>query len=315
MLHCLEPADHCLDAGPHLFIFLQKIGTFRSQYILALLQRFVLVLQLIAHLDERINALFESFQLVLKGRIYVVSHIRNIDTHPGIINANALRPVSAWLELAFRGIIGPIRVFQDTNRMEQTVHYDELEAALKRCGATWDAAQTHGLLSGRLAIAGSNSGFDWLTQVLEGTDPTDSARSGCEVMLSALFESTYRQLSKRQSEFEPLLPDDSDSAAVRATALGRWCEGFLHGLVSSAHADALKERLSTEPMADIIKDMLQITRATVDDETEDESNEEAYAELVEYLRVAAQLTYEELVEFRGEPAGGDAAGSEAEVLH
>ena len=89
----------------------------------------------------------------------------------------------------------------DTNLMEQTVHYEELEAALRRCGSTWDAAQTHGLLSGRLAIAGSQSGFDWLTQVLEGTDPADSSRSGCEMMLSTLFESTYRQLSERQSEF------------------------------------------------------------------------------------------------------------------
>jgi hypothetical protein len=200
--------------------------------------------------------------------------------------------------------------------MEQTVDYDELEAALRRCGATWDAAQTHGLLSGRLAIAGSQSGFDWLTQVLEGTDPTDPWRSSCETMLSALFESTYRQLSERQCEFEPLLPDDSDSAAIRAAALGRWCEGFLHGLVSSAHADALKERLSNEPLADIIRDMLQITRATVDDDSEDEGTEEAYAELVEYLRVAAQLTYEELVELRGEPAAGDGiASGEAEVLH
>jgi yecA family protein len=199
--------------------------------------------------------------------------------------------------------------------MDQTVHYDELDEALRRCGATWDAAQTHGLLSGRLAIAGSQSGFDWLTQVLEGTNPTDPSRSGCEVMLGALFESTYRQLSERQSKFEPLLPDDADSAAIRAAALGRWCEGFLHGLVSSAHADALKERLSNEPMADIIRDMLQITRATVDDDSEDESNEQAYAELVEYLRVAAQLTYEELVEFRGEPTGDGTSGGEGGVLH
>ncbi len=199
--------------------------------------------------------------------------------------------------------------------MGQTVHYDELETALRRCGANWDAAQTHGLLSGRLAIAGTQGGFDWLSQVLEGTDASDPTRSGCEVMLSALFETTYRQLSDRQSEFEPLLPDDDDSAAVRAAALARWCEGFLHGLVSSVHGDALKKRLSAEPLADIIRDMLQITRAFVEDDGDDESNEEAYAELVEYLRVAAQLTYEELVEFRGKPEGDGSADGEPEVLH
>ncbi len=52
--------------------------------------------------------------------------------------------------------------------------------------------------------------------------------------------------------------------------------------------------------------MLQITRAEVDDDTDDETNEAAYVELVEYLRVAAQLAYEELAEIRhaGEGEGG-----------
>jgi yecA family protein len=199
--------------------------------------------------------------------------------------------------------------------MDSTIDHDALDAALRRCGATWDAAQTHGLLAGRLAIAGSESGFEWLSQVLEGTDPGNALRSECEVMLSALFEATYRQLSERQSEFEPLLPDDQDSTFVRAAALARWCEGFLHGLVSSEHGDALKQRLSGEPLADIIRDMLQITRATVEEGGDNDADEEAYAELVEYLRVAAQLTYEELVEFRSDTGDGEKIDPTPEVLH
>jgi yecA family protein len=199
--------------------------------------------------------------------------------------------------------------------METTIDHDELDAALQRCGSSWDAAQTHGLLSGRLAIAGGDSGFEWLAQVLEGTAPDDALRGECEGMLSQLFESTYRQLAERQSEFEPLLPGDDDTAAVRAAALGHWCEGFLHGLVSHEHADALKEKLSADPLADIIRDLLQITRAGVDEESDDEATEEAYTELVEYLRVAAQLTYEELVEFRNQGRPQEDAESESEVLH
>jgi yecA family protein len=199
--------------------------------------------------------------------------------------------------------------------MESTVDHDQLDAALRRCGASWDAAQSHGLLSGRLAIAGAASGFDWLSQVLEGTDANDALRGECEVMLGALYESTYRQLAERRSEFEPLLPDDDDSTAVRAAALAHWCEGFLHGLVSADHGDALKERLSAEPLADIIRDMLQITRAVADEDADTETDEQAYAELVEYLRVAAQLTYEELVEIREAQNGGDNEGKETEVLH
>jgi hypothetical protein len=121
--------------------------------------------------------------------------------------------------------------------MEQQIRYDELDDALRRCGATWGAAQTHGLLSGRLAVAGQDSGFGWLDQVLEGTDSADALRSECEVLLSTLFASTYRQFSQRLSEFEPLLPDDGDSLSVRAAALAHWCEGFLHGLVSSECGD------------------------------------------------------------------------------
>jgi uncharacterized protein YgfB (UPF0149 family) len=49
--------------------------------------------------------------------------------------------------------------------------------------------------------------------------------------------------------------------------------------------------------------LLEITRATVDDEADDESSANAYSDLMEYLRVAAQLTYEELAAFRGPPEG------------
>ena len=182
--------------------------------------------------------------------------------------------------------------------MEQTIDHEALEKALRRCGATWDASQAHGLLSGRLATVGADGGFEWLALVLDGTDIADALRNECEVMLASLFGSTLRQLSERLSEFSLLLPDDQDRVDLRATALAHWCEGFLHGLVSANHGDALKKRLGEEPLADIIKDMLQITRAAPDDESSDEEIDEAYTELVEYVRVAAQLAYEELASFR-----------------
>lgn len=182
--------------------------------------------------------------------------------------------------------------------MDEKVEFDTLEDALTRCGSNWNAAQTHGLLTGRLAIAGVPAGPDWLLQVLEGTDENNAARTECQKYLDALYQSTFWQLSERLSQFEPLLPSDDDDVWVRAPALGHWCEGFLHGLVSSRHGDALKERLAAEPLSDIIKDMLQMTRAGLDEETDAEENDVAYTELVEYVRVAAQLSYEELADIR-----------------
>lgn len=182
--------------------------------------------------------------------------------------------------------------------MQQGIDHYALEDALRQCGSNWDASQTHGLLSGRLAIAGSDSGFDWLSQVLEGTEQADTIRDECESMLGQLFEFTYRQLTERQSGFEPLLPSEDDCTVVRATALAHWCEGFLHGLVAAHNGDELKTRLAAEPLADIIRDMLQITRASADEDDNTESDDSAYTELVEYVRVAAQLVYEELADLR-----------------
>ena len=182
--------------------------------------------------------------------------------------------------------------------VELTIDHNELDAALRRCGSTWNAGQTHGLLCSRLALAGAEGASRWLAQVLADTDPENTLCTECRAMLEALCTSTWQQLSERQSDFMLLLPDDDDSAQVRTEAMGQWCEGFLHGLVSEAHGDELRERLASDPLSDIIKDLLEITRASVGEEADDQATDNAFAELVEYLRVAAQLTYEELAEFR-----------------
>ncbi len=70
--------------------------------------------------------------------------------------------------------------------MEQAKNYHELDAALSRCGASWDAGQAHGLLCSRLAVLGADAGIGWLEQVLEGSDPDNALRRDCESMLDAL---------------------------------------------------------------------------------------------------------------------------------
>ncbi len=182
--------------------------------------------------------------------------------------------------------------------MNEKPGFDELDDALRRCGANWDAAQAHGLLTGRLAVAGVPAGPDWLLQVLEGTNDADALRMECQKLLDTLYQTTFWQLTERLSEFAPLLPDDDVDAASRTMAMAHWCEGFLHGLVSAEHGEALKKQLAAEPLSDIIRDMLNITQAGIDEESDAETNEAAYAELVEYIRVAAQLAYEELSEIR-----------------
>ena len=221
----------------------------------------------------------------------------------------------AWPAEALRGIIpaGPVWNLKKRTMMGLTIDHYELEVALRRCGSTWNAGQAHGLLCSRLALAGADGASRWLLQVLADTDPDNALRTECEALLDALCTATWQQLAERQSDFMLLLPDEDDSVQVRAEAMGQWCEGFLHGLVSEAHGDELRERLAGEPLSDIIKDMLEITRGAAGDEADEDEDDDALSEVVEYLRVAAQLTYEELAEFRG-PAS-TAPRNESATLH
>lgn len=182
--------------------------------------------------------------------------------------------------------------------MGQAINHDELDALLKGCGSSWNAGQAHGLLCSRVSLAGADGASRWIAQVLGDATADLAQRAECEEMLDALCATTWQQLVERQSEFSLLLPDDNDPASVRTEVMSQWCEGYLHGLVAEKHSEDLKKRLAEEPLADIIKDMLEITRATVGDDADDNNIDNDLAELVEYLRVAVQLTYEELADFR-----------------
>lgn len=185
--------------------------------------------------------------------------------------------------------------------MTREPDFDQVEESLRRCGASWGAAQAHGLLTSQLVVTGTSGMAGCLLQLLEGCEPNNALRKECENILVNLYEVTYRQLTERLSAFELLLPDEAVGIADRAAALAAWSEGFLHGLVSGPHmagphSGALKQTLAAEPLAEIIRDMLEITRAASTDD--DSVEEESCTELVEYLRVAAQLAYEELAGFR-----------------
>ena len=95
-----------------------------------------------------------------------------------------------------------------------------------------------------------------------------------------------------------LLPGDEQPIDARATALGQWCQGFLYGLGTSAIDDVT--RLPGE-VGEIVRDLSEITRIGVDGSETLETNESAYAELVEFVRVGVQLLFEELAPYRVVP--------------
>ncbi len=176
--------------------------------------------------------------------------------------------------------------------------YTRIQQLLSREHSVTDAAEAHGTLAGCLCGASGYRFEDWLREIL----PEGRADRAAREALQELFGSTAGALVQSDMEFELLLPPDTESLEQRAQALAEWCQGFLYGLGAGSIPDA---RELPGEVGEVVRDFIEITHADVDGDQGEESNENAYAELVEFVRVGVQLLFEELAVARAPaaPAG------------
>ena len=176
--------------------------------------------------------------------------------------------------------------------MMSDIRFKDFEDVLATAGCLADAAEAHGSLCGALCSMSPYKMQDWVNEIL----PDGSALSAeSAAMIERVFTATATSFGEHGMEFEPLLPDDAEPLNGRANALALWCAGFLYGLGTGHICDL--EALNGD-VGEIVRDFTEISRATGDDADADEANEQAYAELVEFIRVAAQVVFEELLPLR-----------------
>lgn len=170
--------------------------------------------------------------------------------------------------------------------------------ALSHAGALGEAAELHGQLCGLACVLGPEAGPPWIAEALQDCHGGAEVRDSAAQALTAIAASTLEALDLGDMSLTLLLPDDDTLVDARAGDLGAWCQGFMHGLSRGA---AAPESLETGVTGEIIRDFTEISRVAFGaDETLSEA-EEAYAELVEFVRVSAQLVFEEL---QGQRRGG-----------
>ena len=170
---------------------------------------------------------------------------------------------------------------------DPTHDYNELLRVFSAAHALTEPAEAHGVLAGALCAAASYSLDDWLAEVLPEGDVEPAAGSA----LQALFEQTRGALFGHDMQLALLIPGDEQPIDLRTTALCQWCTGFLYGLAGQGAADP--ERLPGDA-GEAVRDIGEITRASVDAGDPEDVNEAAFIELVEFVRVGVQLIYEEL---------------------
>ena len=103
---------------------------------------------------------------------------------------------------------------------------------------------------------------------------------------------TLAQINDPSCDFQLFLPDDEEDLRERVEALTAWCQGFVYGLAVGGLSD-IKDL--PEDTMELIKDIIEISKAESDRESDPtEEDEQAYVEIVEYIRTGTLLISEEL---------------------
>jgi uncharacterized protein YgfB (UPF0149 family) len=162
--------------------------------------------------------------------------------------------------------------------------FDDLTETLSHTDLKLHAAQVHGLISGVLC-GNFNAESAWQELVM-GEKLTDETQED----LQRLYLDTATLLSEFLFEFKMVLPDDDTSLAIRAEALTVWCQGFLTGLKVAGIPVVGRE---PSELTEAIDDLIEIAKMNYEQVEESEEDEESFAELAEYLRMAVIHIYTE----------------------
>ncbi len=174
--------------------------------------------------------------------------------------------------------------------------FETLSRTLDRLEAGVGAAELDGALAGFLCAGGASGADRWLQSLaLDELDETlEDARD--RAVFAALYQALSTDLDDPGCAFAPLLPGDEAPVAERAAAMVEWCRGFLGGL---GLAGVNLEAGLAGDGGEVVGDLSRIAMTEFDAGSSDAEDEEAYAEMVEYIRVGVMLLHQQLA--RAEP--------------
>lgn len=172
-----------------------------------------------------------------------------------------------------------------------TEPYSTLDDTLHRLALGIGAAELHGSLTGIALNGASPPRAGWMQDLqIEGLDEAladDGVRDSFDRLYAHLFEA----LESPDLSFAPLLPTDDAIIDDRARALVDWCRGFLSGLGLAGVRP--REQLSDDAN-EVLTDLARIAATRFDAAEDGDDGENAYAEVVEYVRIGVMLLHNEL---------------------
>jgi yecA family protein len=166
-------------------------------------------------------------------------------------------------------------------------NYTDLGLLLNKTSFKLNPSQAHGLICG-LLCGEIKEASAWEEQVTG-----DKKRPADLSLLQDLYELSAQQLREFSFDFQLVLPTDEEDLVTRTEALTLWCQGFLTGL-EFAHITIKGTQHPKNEVSEAINDLLEIAKVKFEDVVSSAEDEEAYIELVEYVRMAVLMIYQEL---------------------
>lgn len=163
-------------------------------------------------------------------------------------------------------------------------NYNQLSTALSKTKPMMNPSQAHGLIVAFICANPANeSGWE---NLITG----DKKSQTVDTLLHEVYRASAHQLKELSFEFQLILPADQAALESRAEALTLWCQGFLSGLKM---CNIPLESEEKNEVSEAIKDLIEVAKMKYEDVVESKEDEEAFVELVEYIRMAIILIYEE----------------------
>lgn len=174
--------------------------------------------------------------------------------------------------------------------MSDSLDAEQLENFVNRLTMEATASEVHGMFCGFLC--GDPEGdFDQWMEINEVTPPSgDLLQQEAIEYLRQAFDYTAELLQENSLDFYPLLPDDED-ITVQISGISDWANGFVWGLTQAGITDYNEY---VPEVGEFVKDMLKMSALESYELANDNSDEAALVEMIEFIRIGVLLLSEEM---------------------
>lgn len=170
--------------------------------------------------------------------------------------------------------------------------FDECCNQMLEFGYEVSPSELHGLLSGVVCTGLKIRPDSIINLVIKHVDVETCSERNRETILT-MYAFIEREMFSADSRYTLFLPDDELDMTQRVRSLAAWSQGYLVGF-GTGSAQLKNNKFSPET-EEALKDIVNISNLSDEFGDEDEVNEVAYAELVEYLKVAVLLMSSEML--------------------